>query len=965
MFFKKKEKSQPPQTPSAELNAGNASSPSEDSLFAPSLNPSPLVFSIFEPDEYDVQITDVFQPDVQAPAPEAAWRTYETTSTAPEAFTPPPQDAALEASWVQPTAELTQPPSWTPPETPIASALWREIPSPQLTYEPEAPAAASLEDAFAASFEAVVIPAMPTLQLQDETLYHEPLTAETAAFYPLEDLEAGPTIPLSPVELPTVPPEAILPAALYNPYTPISSAVHPEIVPQNVPPAQAHRSAAPAFSEPEAFDLHGHLNHPDAGDAEWWAAGEPGTGPEALMGDLSVFTPVEPVTMTGTNLLGENIQPAASILPGLTSMLDTSILISAEDKLGDHFDFQLEADSPELMTPNEPWHFHTSNLLGATAPVESQASAPQADPSITQLPQALEANIVELPPSPARTPIFLSDDSAFAFEDFTGSALSDDTDILGLQPLPDTFSDTGDFYFNDQPLDPALSGQPWENLQSLDTPPGTQVPPHAGHLLDDLNAQIYPASPFDHQIGHPTSDQAYTGSESAFEEAAGFLFPETAQAPLEWEDYSYGPDSGLTPPAESFPAIQSMLSAESFYIPDEELSQFELGASFPMSQTGELGPVPSAFAAPEPTAIPTIENRTLNDPQNFPVYPSSDSGQESGTPQGASFQDQFDSLIQTTRVDYTKPPEIRSQEQPPTLPQTSVFQMETPEMNPVSDGIYQDANAIFWPELPTPEGVLSGYETTGFNDFEADWNSAFLPEDISIPQLPIDPLAAPVNTVSTWQDFDPEISGILPEDTHLLDLEALNAEAFQQTDPGITTPLSGIEGFAVLDTAIHQPSNDVPLRPISPVELEIRALQAPPVELPAAPPQASAEAVIAPTPLVAVAPPIVEPIFARPEPVLPTEKLDILGVCSIDANKRLLLINNDDVIALLGQVGTDNNHLRVLKIFDTNPIAFQNTFTAVREARPDRQGLFMVQVGLWRGIVSSYGDSLSLYSELG
>jgi hypothetical protein len=93
--------------------------------------------------------------------------------------------------------------------------------------------------------------------------------------------------------------------------------------------------------------------------------------------------------------------------------------------------------------------------------------------------------------------------------------------------------------------------------------------------------------------------------------------------------------------------------------------------------------------------------------------------------------------------------------------------------------------------------------------------------------------------------------------------------------------------------------------------------------------------------------------------------LEVLGTCPLAADRRLLLVSSDGVFALMGQVGLEQPQISVLKIFENNPLAYQNTFTAVAEAQAATQGMFITQVGTWHAIVSTYQDKITLHTELG
>lgn len=120
------------------------------------------------------------------------------------------------------------------------------------------------------------------------------------------------------------------------------------------------------------------------------------------------------------------------------------------------------------------------------------------------------------------------------------------------------------------------------------------------------------------------------------------------------------------------------------------------------------------------------------------------------------------------------------------------------------------------------------------------------------------------------------------------------------------------------------------------------------------------------------------PLLNPEEPglIIPTEppaplgiarlgRLNIIGVCPLSVDRRLLVVHNGEVFALMVQNGPDSqSNVSVLKIFDRNPLAYQTTFTAVPDTRSDRQGLYMLQVGSLHGVISVFKENIAWYQEL-
>jgi hypothetical protein len=100
-------------------------------------------------------------------------------------------------------------------------------------------------------------------------------------------------------------------------------------------------------------------------------------------------------------------------------------------------------------------------------------------------------------------------------------------------------------------------------------------------------------------------------------------------------------------------------------------------------------------------------------------------------------------------------------------------------------------------------------------------------------------------------------------------------------------------------------------------------------------------------------------------PELAMDRLEILGVCPLTQDKRILLVQSDQQFALMGQAGFENPNVFVLKVFESNPVAYQQTFAAAQEGQAGEQGMFVTQVGTWHAIVSTFRDQIVLHTELG
>ncbi len=109
----------------------------------------------------------------------------------------------------------------------------------------------------------------------------------------------------------------------------------------------------------------------------------------------------------------------------------------------------------------------------------------------------------------------------------------------------------------------------------------------------------------------------------------------------------------------------------------------------------------------------------------------------------------------------------------------------------------------------------------------------------------------------------------------------------------------------------------------------------------------------------------IQPSQVAPPKEFSLSDIQILSVCPLFADRRLLVVSSNEIYALMGQVGLQQPQVAVLKLFDHNPLAYQNTFTAVAEAHADSQGMFVTQVGTWRGIISTFQDKITLHTDLG
>ncbi|MEM0951185.1 MAG: hypothetical protein AAGI66_03465 [Cyanobacteria bacterium P01_H01_bin.74] len=111
--------------------------------------------------------------------------------------------------------------------------------------------------------------------------------------------------------------------------------------------------------------------------------------------------------------------------------------------------------------------------------------------------------------------------------------------------------------------------------------------------------------------------------------------------------------------------------------------------------------------------------------------------------------------------------------------------------------------------------------------------------------------------------------------------------------------------------------------------------------------------------------------FIQPGQKLMLGESTVIAICSITMGLRLLLVERDNRFGLIGQSHELENGMPVclktylLKVFDNNPMAYQKTLKAVEYPSQDRKGLYTVQVGPWRGIISLFQVNITLYEDFG
>lgn len=115
-------------------------------------------------------------------------------------------------------------------------------------------------------------------------------------------------------------------------------------------------------------------------------------------------------------------------------------------------------------------------------------------------------------------------------------------------------------------------------------------------------------------------------------------------------------------------------------------------------------------------------------------------------------------------------------------------------------------------------------------------------------------------------------------------------------------------------------------------------------------------------------------VSLNPEETAPTEEpmggldpenLQVIATHPLIEDKSLMLVEGNGQVALMGQVGYDENAMvAIIKMFTNNPIASNQTFTAVKEASAGSKHMFLTQVGDWQGIISCDERIVALHTEL-
>lgn len=501
-------------------------------------------------------------------------------------------------------------------------------------------------------------------------------------------------------------------------------------------------------------------------------------------------------------------------------------------------------------------------------------------------------------------------------------------------------------------------------------------------FLDTVNQQLYPEDPF-------ADPMAAIEGAQAFADAAQFLFPETATASLDWQD-----DNEVTSFTDG--GFDTGFSLE---MPSAE--PLELGPSY-QPTPGDLNDL-SAFDSQD-TEISTFMTSELET--------------EAWT-EGTSDFGGFEASFETTTEASAAEASVLTDEMPdfglPTLPPQAdasllaAFDMgdEGPDL-PISSGLseaFEDAYAFSsaeestdfdevetsnW-ELPAIEPALPPSDYTPPESVEMDFEpTAWEPEeDTATPKeslevgesVSFDELLTPLSANEPLQNPVPEET-LAPNSlaAFLSDDDDFYASSFTLTDQGDVIPSydTSTTNVTLIEFTDEVTPSATPQEPqIEEFTLELPSPAFEPEPIASLPPEPVRASVQAPQPIPS-GPPTAEELWETPalgetlpdqpevpQPQLSFDNLEILGVCQLSTDKRLLLVQSQGNFALMGQAGLDNPQISVLKMFDHNPIAYQNTFAAAQEGQAGAQGMYVTQVGTWHAIISTFQDQIVLHTELG
>jgi hypothetical protein len=501
-------------------------------------------------------------------------------------------------------------------------------------------------------------------------------------------------------------------------------------------------------------------------------------------------------------------------------------------------------------------------------------------------------------------------------------------------PIPSAESQPSPTQLNNQTL--------WDNLASSSAP-GQQVPTDplsSGHFLDAVNGQLYPDDPLH------LDPASLSAGEQAFEDAAQFLFPETLGAPLEWGDTTTAREPDSTDPLLEIPFSQapsamdlgpshqlepgSFNDLSSVYLEPPEPVTFEIAQPAPSPQSPpESAILPNNLTPPdlvtEPELAPPPSKPAVSDPDLmpdqlwFPEGMADENASDTETTLNGQQFGAYDSILGPLPTDDTVALQPSSPTEENTDSLAAYFEEQdfyAPSFTLNEQGeIIPDHGQYVLPETSTTEASPEA-------SFDSPWSQGAMQ-------------SAPIAEEETPSSPEPVNSWHLGETTR-------EEGPFSPVSEEEEIPVYSLDGPAMpayhtIPTGMPRPSDHASRMPSLEDAWNTHAF-------------AEEEA---------------EPTTQTNAGEFSMENLEIIGVCPLEDNKRLLLVQSNNIFALMGQVGIENPQVSVLKLFEQNPIAYQTTFTAAQEGQAGNQGMYVVQVGTWHAVLSTFQQNILLHTELG
>ncbi|MCE3235453.1 MAG: hypothetical protein K0Q50_1633 [Vampirovibrio sp.] len=468
-------------------------------------------------------------------------------------------------------------------------------------------------------------------------------------------------------------------------------------------------------------------------------------------------------------------------------------------------------------------------------------------------------------------------------------------------------------------------------------------------------------------------------------------FPPIAAEPVP----EFSPATDNTNLTDTIPSIAGVDGITSLNF-EEDLYAIEANLSFTQEESQPSHAVDNLEYAPGDTWFTETPETAINLAQTEPITTATDwdsfatettlPNEEAAAPASQSFtsssteDDDFYATSFTLNEQGELVPESSSQQ---TTPTAATF--ETSEISSAWEASSSAIHASVQSVQSVQEEDLLTFsfeeETTEFSPqsaFQSDLEPGFS-QNIS----PTEPMiSADIESKSEPWDF--EVSEPLPSPQ---DTEADFFQPLEAAGPALAA--ASATGFIQQSMEVAPPAYEIPPSSVETASPTAESSPAAPAKLPPTPPPSRFDfkpkvQFSRPAPKPEVATPVssdeLEAQWLSPPPIAkqaapkpytpPVEELmlgnlEVISICPLSNEKRLLVVQSNDIFALMGQSGQEQPQISVLKIFEYNPIAYQNTFTAVEEAQAAAQGMYVVQVGTWHAIISTFQDKITLHTELG